>query len=188
MEIIIHSLYTDRSIFMRELISNSNDALDKLRYKSLTDKTQLGDKPDLDVRIKVDKDERMVTITDSGIGMTGAELRENLGTVAKSGTAKFLEAFAQGDSAGDSFNLIGQFGVGFYSAFLVADEVLVVSKSNDDDKQHIWRSTADGSFSVVEDPRGNTLGRGTAVILKNERRCRRVFRPKRTRTSCIPFQ
>merc|ERR1719361_2225526 len=166
MEIIIHSLYTDRSIFMRELISNSNDALDKIRYKSLTDKSQLGDNAELDVRIKVDKDSRTVTITDSGIGMTGQELRENLGTVAKSGTAKFLEAFAQGSEAQDSFNLIGQFGVGFYSAFLVADEVLVVSKSNDDEKQHIWKSSANGSFTVVEDPRGNTLGRGTAVILK----------------------
>jgi heat shock protein beta len=166
MEIIIHSLYTDRSIFMRELISNAGDALDKLRYKSLTNKEELGDKAELDIRVKVNKEERTISITDSGVGMTAAELTENLGTVAKSGTAKFLEAFASGKDSGDALNLIGQFGVGFYSAFLVADEVIVVSKSNDDDTQNIWRSTADGSFVVGKDPRGNTLGRGTSVILK----------------------
>jgi len=164
MEIIIHSLYTDRSIFIRELVSNAGDALDKLRYKSLTDKTALGDKPELEVRIKVDKESRTISITDSGVGMTGKELTDNLGTVARSGTAKFLESFAGGKD--ESLNLIGQFGVGFYSAFLVADEVIVVSKSNADPVQHVWRSTADGQFTVSEDPRGNTLGRGTAVILK----------------------
>jgi len=163
MEIIIHSLYTDRSIFMRELVSNAGDALDKLRYKSLTDKSVLGDNEDLNVKIKVDKEGRTITITDSGIGMTAADLRSNLGTVARSGTAKFLEAFSQG--SGEGLNLIGQFGVGFYSAFLVADQVIVVSKANGDD-QHVWRSTADGSFSVTKDPRGNTLGRGTSVILQ----------------------
>lgn len=164
MEIIIHSLYTDRSIFMRELVSNAGDALDKIRFKSLTDKSQLGDTTNLDVRIRVDKDTRTITITDSGIGMTEKELRENLGTVARSGTARFLEMFAGGKDGQEALNLIGQFGVGFYSAFLVADEVIVVSKANGDD-QFIWRSTADGSFSVTKDSRGNTLGRGTAVIL-----------------------
>lgn len=166
MEIIIHSLYTDRSIFMRELISNAGDALDKIRYKSLTNKEELGDKAQLDIRVKVNKEERTISITDTGVGMTLAELTENLGTVAKSGTAKFLEAFTAGKDSGDALNLIGQFGVGFYSAFLVADEVIVVSKSNDDDTQNIWKSTADGRFSVGKDPRGNTLGRGTSVILK----------------------
>jgi len=167
MEIIIHSLYTDRSIFMRELVSNAGDALDKIRYKSLTNKEELGDKADLDIRVKIDKEGRTISIIDSGVGMTAKELTDNLGTVAKSGTAKFLEAFAQssGEGQGDGLSLIGQFGVGFYSAFLVADEVMVVSKSNEDD-QHIWRSTADGSFSVSKDPRGNTLGRGTAIVLK----------------------
>jgi len=165
MEIIIHSLYTDRSIFMRELISNAGDALDKIRYLSLTDKEQLGEKAQLDIRVKVNKEDRTISITDSGVGMTLAELTDNLGTVAKSGTAKFLEAFAGKDS-GDAMSLIGQFGVGFYSAFLVADEILVVSKSNDDENQNIWKSTADGSFVVGPDPRGNTLGRGTSVILK----------------------
>jgi heat shock protein beta len=166
MEIIIHSLYTDRSIFMRELISNAGDALDKIRYKSLTNKEELGEKAELDIRVKVNKEERTISITDSGVGMTLAELTDNLGTVAKSGTAKFLEAFAAGKDSGDALNLIGQFGVGFYSAFLVADEIIVVSKSNDDENQNIWKSNADGKFSVGKDPRGNTLGRGTSVILK----------------------
>merc|ERR1719242_2964202 len=151
---------------MRELISNAGDALDKIRFKSLTDKSQLGDTPDLDIRIKLDKESRTLAITDSGVGMTRQELSENLGTVARSGTAKFLEAFAANKEGNDALNLIGQFGVGFYSAFLVADEVLVVSKSNDDPKQHVWKSTADGNFFVAEDPRGVTLGRGTSVILK----------------------
>ena len=166
MEIIIHSLYTDRSIFMRELISNAGDALDKIRFKSLTNKEELSTNAELDIRVKIDKESNSITIRDSGVGMTGQELRENLGTVAKSGTAKFLEAFAQGKDSGDALQLIGQFGVGFYSAFLVADEVIVVSKSNDDDKQYIWKSAADGQFTIAEDPRGNTLGRGTAIILK----------------------
>merc|ERR1711862_2543 len=96
-----------------------------------------------------------------GVGMSKADLINNLGTVAKSGTTNFLEAMAEGGDA----NLIGQFGVGFYSAFLVADKVTVTSKSNDDDTQHVWSSTADASFEIVEDPRGNTLGRGSRITL-----------------------
>jgi len=164
MEIIIHSLYTDRDIFMRELISNAGDACDKIRYKSLTDKTILGNVPQLEIRIQVDKNNSIFSITDTGIGMTRAELEENLGTVARSGTARFLESFkaTEGDKA---LSLIGQFGVGFYSAFLVADQVTVISKNNDDPMQHVWTSTADGQFTVSPDPRGVTLGRGTQVIL-----------------------
>merc|ERR1719412_894165 len=165
MEIIIHSLYTDRDIFLRELISNAADALDKIRYKSLTDKTVLGDNTQLEIKVRADSDNNMIYITDTGVGMTKKELSENLGTVARSGTAKFIEAFT-GSKEDNALSLIGQFGVGFYSSFLVADEVTVVSKSNDDPKQHVWRSMADGAFTVSEDPRGNTLGRGTMVILK----------------------
>merc|ERR1711972_611971 len=102
-----------------------------------------------------------LTIIDTGVGMSKADLINNLGTVAKSGTTNFLEAMAEGGDA----NLIGQFGVGFYSAFLVADKVSVTSKSNEDETQHVWESSADASFSVVEDPRGNTLGRGSRVTL-----------------------
>merc|ERR1711972_868913 len=103
-----------------------------------------------------------ISIVDTGVGMSKADLINNLGTVAKSGTTNFLEAMAEGGDA----NLIGQFGVGFYSAFLVADKVSVTSKCNDDATQHVWESSADASFSVVEDPRGNTLGRGSRVTLQ----------------------
>merc|ERR1711985_21687 len=113
------------------------------------------------VKIEHDADAKTISIIDSGIGMTKADLINNLGTVAKSGTTNFLEAMAEGADA----NLIGQFGVGFYSAFLVADKVSVTSKCNDDPVEHVWESSADASFTVVDDPRGNTLGRGTRVTL-----------------------
>merc|ERR1711904_327112 len=116
---------------------------------------------DLEVKIEHDPDAKTISIIDTGIGMTKADLINNLGTVAKSGTTNFLEAMAEGADA----NLIGQFGVGFYSAFLVADKVSFTSKCNDDPVQHVWESTADASFTVVDDPRGNTLGRGTRVTL-----------------------
>merc|ERR1719193_1253218 len=152
-------------IFLRELISNAADALDKIRFSSLTDKSVLGDTPQLEIKVQVDKENNLLSITDTGVGMTAKELSENLGTVARSGTARFLEAFSatEGDNA---LNLIGQFGVGLYSSFLVADEVIVVSKSNNETQQHVWSSTADGQFTVAPDPRGVTLGRGTQVILK----------------------
>jgi len=115
---------------------------------------------DLEIKIDFDYDAKTISITDTGIGMTKAELIKNLGTVAKSGTTAFLEAMGKGES----LSLIGQFGVGFYSAFLVANKVVVTSKANDDE-QHIWTSTADAKFFVVKDPRGDTLGRGTRVTL-----------------------
>merc|ERR1712066_592366 len=121
----------------------------------------LGDTKDLEVKMEHDPDAKTISIIDTGIGMTKADLINNLGTVAKSGTTNFLEAMAEGSDA----NLIGQFGVGFYSAFLVADKVSVTSKCNDDAVQHVWESSADASFTVVADPRGNTLGRGTRVTL-----------------------
>merc|ERR1719266_1919515 len=124
MEIIIHSLYTQRDIFLRELISNAGDALDKIRYKSLLNKDILGDTTDLEIRIRADREANTLTITDTGVGMTKKELTENLGTVARSGTAAFLDAFSkkseEGEDHAGAMNMIGQFGVGFYSAFLVA--------------------------------------------------------------------
>merc|ERR1712014_271472 len=116
---------------------------------------------DLEVKIEHDADAKTLSIIDTGVGMSKADLINNLGTVAKSGTTNFLEAMAEGSDA----NLIGQFGVGFYSAFLVADKVSVTSKCNDDPVQHVWESSADASFTVVDDPRGNTLGRGSRVTL-----------------------
>merc|ERR1712222_112843 len=114
-----------------------------------------------EIKIEHDPEAKTLSIVDTGIGMTKSDLINNLGTVAKSGTTNFLEAMAEGGDA----NLIGQFGVGFYSAFLVADKVTVTSKCNDDATQHVWESSADASFTVVEDPRGNTLGRGSRVTL-----------------------
>jgi len=161
MDIIINSLYTDKQVFLRELISNSADALEKARFHSVQDESYLGDAKDLEVKIEHDPEQKTLSIIDTGVGMSKADLINNLGTVAKSGTTNFLEAMAEGGDA----NLIGQFGVGFYSAFLVADKVTVTSKCNDDPVQHVWESSADASFTVVEDPRGNTLGRGSRVTL-----------------------
>merc|ERR1711904_360866 len=161
MDIIINSLYTDKQVFLRELISNAADALEKARFLAVQDESFLGDTKDLEIKIEHDPEAKTISNIDTGVGMTKADLINNLGTVAKSGTTNFLEAMAEGADA----NLIGQFGVGFYSAFLVADKVSVTSKCNDDPTQHVWESSADASFTVVSDPRGNTLGRGSRVTL-----------------------
>merc|ERR1711871_1246346 len=161
MDIIINSLYKNKEIFLREVISNGSDALDKIRFVAVSDKTALDSKKELEIRISFDKDARTLTIRDSGVGMTKADLVANLGTVAKSGTTNFVEAMS-GDQGGD-LSLIGQFGVGFYSVYLVADKVRVRSKHNDDE-QHCWESAADSSFLVWRDD-GEDLGRGTEITL-----------------------
>ena len=161
MDIFIHSLYTNKEIFIRETISNASDALDKLRYLAITDDSVLKDNKNLDIFIEYDKDARTLSFTDTGVGMTKDDLIKHLGTIAKSGTTQFVEALA----SGADINLIGQFGVGFYSNFLVAEQIVVTSKHNDDD-QHIWVSKASNTFSVLKDPRGNTLGRGTRITIK----------------------
>ncbi|RUP47781.1 Hsp90 protein-domain-containing protein [Jimgerdemannia flammicorona] len=162
MHLIINSLYKSREIFLRELISNASDALDKIRFLSLTDSAAYDTNPYLNVSIVADKATRTLTITDSGVGMSRKQLKENLGTIAKSGTSEFLSAIEKDK---DKVSQIGQFGVGFYSVFLVADRVTVASKCNDDPVQHVWISEAVSDFTIAEDPRGNTLGRGTQITL-----------------------
>merc|ERR1719478_29598 len=169
MDIIINSLYSNKEIFLREIISNASDALDKIRFLAVTDKDALGegDTAKLEMRISPDKSKDTLTLTDRGIGMTKQDLINNLGTIAKSGTSSFLEKLKEGGDV----NLIGQFGVGFYSVYLVADKVTVRTKHNDD-KQYIWESTADSSFTIKEDPEGNTLGRGSAITLHLKDDCK----------------
>jgi heat shock protein beta len=153
-----------QDVFLRELVSNAADALDKARFLSLTNATALGPTSaaelPFEIRISADPVKKILTIRDTGIGMTRDELVANLGTIAKSGTAAFLEAAQKG---GD-LNLIGQFGVGFYSAYLVADYVEVVSRRGGE-PQHVWESRAGGEFAVSADPKGEDLGRGTAINL-----------------------
>ena len=158
LDMMINSIYTNKEIFLRELISNASDAVDKLYYRSLTDKKVKVDKDDLEIRISIDKDNRTLTISDNGIGMTEVELEDNLGTIAKSGS----ELFKENNDKKKDIDIIGQFGVGFYSAFMVSDKVEVVSRSIDSDKAYLWTSSGASGYSIEETKKDSN---GTEVTL-----------------------
>ena len=164
LEIVIHSLYTDKEIFLRELVSNAADASEKLKFLQQTAANEIVD-PEraLEIRVAFDKDAKTVTVTDSGIGMTHDELVQNLGTIAHSGSRQFLEQIKKQQAAGDT-RLIGQFGVGFYAAFMVADRVSVATRSyRKDEKGWTWTSDGKTGFEIEET---SDLPRGTQITLQ----------------------
>ncbi|KAK9283759.1 hypothetical protein L1049_012010 [Liquidambar formosana] len=181
MDLIVNSLYSNKEVFLRELISNASDALDKLRFLGVTQPELMKEACDLDIRIQSDKDNGIITITDTGIGMTRQELVDCLGTIAQSGTAKFLKALKDSKDAGSDNNLIGQFGVGFYSAFLVSDRVAVSSKSPKSDKQYVWEGEANASSYTIReetDPE-KLIPRGTRLTLYLKRDDKGFAHPER---------
>ena len=151
LQILIHSLYTHSEVFLRELISNASDALDKVHFRSLTDRDITDPDASLEIEIEVNKSSKTLTIRDTGIGMTREEVNENIGTIAHSGSAEFLKEIAQLKDEDESkkLQLIGQFGVGFYAVFMIAERVVVNTRSADDDAEAVqWESTGAGTYNI----------------------------------------
>ncbi|MDF2563607.1 MAG: Chaperone protein htpG [Massilibacillus sp.] len=162
LDLMVHSIYTNREIFLRELVSNASDAIDKIRFESLTNQELLEGKSDFEIYLVPDEESHTLTISDNGIGMTYDEVIENVGTIAKSGTKSFLEKLKEQKESVSDKELIGQFGVGFYSAFMVAEKVTLITRKAGESKGVIWESTGDGSYSIEETEKAD---RGTTIIL-----------------------
>src|SRR5215217_99782 len=163
LDLMIHSLYTQKEIFLRELISNASDALDRLRFEALTRPELIDSAEKLEIRLEVDREARTLTILDNGIGMSREEVINNIGTIAKSGTRELRERLREGASSESLDQLIGQFGVGFYSAFMVADQITLVSRRAGEESATKWESTGNGQYSISESERA---GHGTSITLK----------------------
>ncbi len=164
LNLIINSLYSNKDIFLRELISNASDAVDKLRFKAETEPDILGDDTEFKIRLAANKDEQTLEVSDNGIGMTYDEVMENIGTIAKSGTSAFMEALEKSKKQDVlTPELIGQFGVGFYSAFMAAENITLISKAAGSETAVKWESSGDGSYSIEETEKES---RGTSIILK----------------------
>ena len=162
LDIMIHSLYTDKEIALRELISNASDALDKIRFSALTSPDLLPEGEELEIRLEPDADKRTLTIHDNGIGMSRQEVIDNIGSIARSGTQEMLKQVAKGDTSSSTPELIGRFGVGFYSAFMVADSVTLETRKAGEEASTLWTSSADGEYTVSD---GSRRKQGTSVTL-----------------------
>ena len=162
LDLMIHSIYTNKEIFLRELLSNASDAMDKLAYRSLTDTSLNINRDNLEIRIDIDKEKRKLIISDNGCGMTKEELENNLGTIAKSGSLDFKKLYDKEKKDGQDIDIIGQFGVGFYSAFMVSDKIKVESKSVDSEDAYIWKSEGADGYEIKKGKRKDT---GTTITL-----------------------